>query len=171
MCPSAPRVCSEPGGQRPVLSLSLDLISHINYIYIYIYITPYKYDRCYSLNQTRGHQEETHNPSYKLQRLFRDLYLIYMTTASIFDVLWTLEESQLYAHMFVYIYICINTNTNVLLLKPASNDFGCKCEQSWKDQCSMEVYITINRTKSYCSKLLTKLVITTKNFFYIRYAT
>ena len=26
MCPSAPRVCSEPGGQRPELSLSLDLI-------------------------------------------------------------------------------------------------------------------------------------------------
>ena len=26
MCPSAPRVCSEPGGQRLVLSLSLDLI-------------------------------------------------------------------------------------------------------------------------------------------------
>ena len=26
MCPSAPRVCSEPGGQRQVLSLSLDLI-------------------------------------------------------------------------------------------------------------------------------------------------
>ena len=29
MCPSAPRVCSEPGGQRPVLSLSLDLINNI----------------------------------------------------------------------------------------------------------------------------------------------
>ena len=27
MCPSAPRVCSEPGGQKPVLALSLDLIS------------------------------------------------------------------------------------------------------------------------------------------------
>ena len=26
MCPSAPRVCSEPGGQKPVLSLSLDSI-------------------------------------------------------------------------------------------------------------------------------------------------
>ena len=26
MCPSAPRVCSEPGVQKPVLSLSLDLI-------------------------------------------------------------------------------------------------------------------------------------------------
>ena len=26
MCPSAPRVCSEPGGQKPVLSLTLDLI-------------------------------------------------------------------------------------------------------------------------------------------------
>ena len=26
MCPTAPRVCSEPGGQKPVLSLSLDLI-------------------------------------------------------------------------------------------------------------------------------------------------
>ena len=26
MCPSAPRVCSEPGGQKPVLSLSLDRI-------------------------------------------------------------------------------------------------------------------------------------------------
>ena len=26
MCLSAPRVCSEPGGQKPVLSLSLDLI-------------------------------------------------------------------------------------------------------------------------------------------------
>ena len=24
MCPSAPRVCSEPGGQKPLLSLSLD---------------------------------------------------------------------------------------------------------------------------------------------------
>ena len=28
MCPSAPRVCSEPGGQKPVLSLSLDLIAY-----------------------------------------------------------------------------------------------------------------------------------------------
>ena len=27
MCPSAPRVCSEPGDQKPELSLSLDLIS------------------------------------------------------------------------------------------------------------------------------------------------
>ena len=27
MCPSAPRVCSEPGGQRPVPWLSLDFIS------------------------------------------------------------------------------------------------------------------------------------------------
>ena len=52
-------------------------------------------------------------------------------------------------------------------VEPASNDFGCICEQSWKDQCSMEVYITINRTKSYCSKLLIKLVITTKNFFFL----
>ena len=26
MCPSAPRVCSKPGGKKPVLSLSLDLI-------------------------------------------------------------------------------------------------------------------------------------------------
>ena len=26
MCPSAPRVCIEPGGQKPLLSLSLDLI-------------------------------------------------------------------------------------------------------------------------------------------------
>ena len=29
MCPSAPTVCSEPGGQRPVLSLSLDLINSL----------------------------------------------------------------------------------------------------------------------------------------------
>ena len=29
MCPSAPRVCSEPGGQKPVLSLSLDFIHWI----------------------------------------------------------------------------------------------------------------------------------------------
>ena len=28
MCPSAPMVCSEPGGQKPVLSLSLDLIDN-----------------------------------------------------------------------------------------------------------------------------------------------
>ena len=28
MCPSAPRVCSEPGGQKPVLSLSLDRIGN-----------------------------------------------------------------------------------------------------------------------------------------------
>ena len=30
MCPSAPRVWSEPGGQKPVLSLSLDLIIWTN---------------------------------------------------------------------------------------------------------------------------------------------
>ena len=29
MCPSAPRVCSEPGGQKPVLSLSFDRIAFI----------------------------------------------------------------------------------------------------------------------------------------------
>ena len=29
MYPSAPRVCSEPGGQKPVLSLSLDLIGWV----------------------------------------------------------------------------------------------------------------------------------------------
>ena len=28
MCPSAPRVCNEPGGQKPVLSLSLDRIKN-----------------------------------------------------------------------------------------------------------------------------------------------
>ena len=52
-----------------------------------------------------------------------------------------------------------------LLFKPASNDFGCICEEIWKDQCSMEVYITINWTKWCCSKLLIKLVIATKTFF------
>ena len=31
MCPSAPRVCSEPGGQRLVLSLSLDLIDPVQW--------------------------------------------------------------------------------------------------------------------------------------------
>ena len=40
MCPSAPRVCSEPGGQKPVLSLSLDLIrtvgTHFREIWIKI---------------------------------------------------------------------------------------------------------------------------------------
>ena len=36
MCPSAPRVCSEPGGQKPVLSLSLDLIGKVEHRY-----TPY----------------------------------------------------------------------------------------------------------------------------------
>ena len=29
MCPSVPRVCSEPGAQKPVLSLSLDLIHNM----------------------------------------------------------------------------------------------------------------------------------------------
>ena len=66
--------------------------------------------------------------------------------------------------------ICCSAKTRPIssypkYFKPASNDFGCICEQSWKDQCSMEVYITINQTKSYCSKLLTKFVITTKNLF------
>ena len=31
MCPSAPRLCSEPGGQKLVLSLSLDLILTCSY--------------------------------------------------------------------------------------------------------------------------------------------
>ena len=33
MWPSAPRVCSEPGGQKPVLSLSLDLIEMNSYLH------------------------------------------------------------------------------------------------------------------------------------------
>ena len=35
MCPSAPMVCSEPGGQKPVLSLSLDLINSRGPFYQY----------------------------------------------------------------------------------------------------------------------------------------
>ena len=46
MCPSAPRVCSEPGGQRPELSLSLDLIgpleTHFNEIFIEIHTFSFK---------------------------------------------------------------------------------------------------------------------------------
>ena len=57
------------------------------------------------------------------------------------------------------------------ILKPASNDFGCICEQIWKEQCRMEAYIAINWAKWYCSKLLIRLVITTKNVYNIRYAT
>ena len=34
MCPSAPRVCSEPGDQKPVLSLSLDRIGHVSLVAI-----------------------------------------------------------------------------------------------------------------------------------------
>ena len=33
MCPSAPRICSEPGGQKPVLSLSLDRIDMKSHLY------------------------------------------------------------------------------------------------------------------------------------------
>ena len=36
MCPSAPRVCSEPGGQKPELSLSLDLIWDICMLPVWI---------------------------------------------------------------------------------------------------------------------------------------
>ena len=36
MCPSAPRVCSEPGGQKPVLSLSLGLIDDCVYIQVHM---------------------------------------------------------------------------------------------------------------------------------------
>ena len=42
MCPSAPRVCSEPGGQKPVLSLSLDLIG--------------KKIQCHNTSRRRTHQ-------------------------------------------------------------------------------------------------------------------
>ena len=37
MCPSAPRVCSEPGGQKPVLSLSPDLIGRAWPFHMLIY--------------------------------------------------------------------------------------------------------------------------------------
>ena len=35
---------------------------------------------------------------------------------------------------------------------------------------SMKAYTAINMTKWYCSRIGIKLVITTKNFFYLRYA-
>ena len=37
MCPSAPRVCSEPGGQKPALSLSLNLIRNIYELVQYLH--------------------------------------------------------------------------------------------------------------------------------------
>ena len=37
MCPSAPRVCSEPGGQKPVLSLSLDRIIHLVHTLLFLW--------------------------------------------------------------------------------------------------------------------------------------
>ena len=54
-------------------------------------------------------------------------------------------------------------------IKPASNDLGCICEQIWKEQCRMKAYNTINRTKWYCSKLLIRLAIATKNCLNIHY--
>ena len=71
---------------------------------------------------------------------------------------WIRDGPGSYVRCMIYMY----SKTNV---KPASNDFGCICEEIWKDQCSMEVYITINRTKWCCSKLLIKLVVATKTFF------
>ena len=46
------------------------------------------------------------------------------------------------------------------LFKPASNHFGCICEQIRNELCCMKSYITINRTKWYCSKLCINLIIT-----------
>ena len=37
MCPSAPRVCSEPGGQKPILSLSLDRIIHLVHTLLFLW--------------------------------------------------------------------------------------------------------------------------------------
>ena len=51
-------------------------------------------------------------------------------------------------------------------VKLASNDFGCMCEQIWKEQCRMKAYITINWTKWFCSKSLIKFIITMKNTFF-----
>ena len=45
-------------------------------------------------------------------------------------------------------------------LKPASNDFGCVCEQIWREQCRLKAYIAINRTKWYCFRICIKLVLT-----------
>ena len=43
MCPSAPRVCSEPGGQKPVLSLSLDLIVYtVCFLFCFVVVRQYR---------------------------------------------------------------------------------------------------------------------------------
>ena len=47
------------------------------------------------------------------------------------------------------------------ILKPASNDVRCICEQIWKEQCRMNTYIAANLMR-YCSKVCIKLVMTIK---------
>ena len=50
-------------------------------------------------------------------------------------------------------------------IKPASNNVGCICEQIWKDQWGMKVWISMNRAKWSCSRICIKLVITIENYF------
>ena len=50
MCPSAPRVCSEPGGQKPVLSFSLDLIENKSAL-VQVMAWRLTMNQCHSMNQ------------------------------------------------------------------------------------------------------------------------
>ena len=69
-----------------------------------------------------------------------------------------------------FLFYYMNLPKGELVIQLASNNVGCISEQIWKEQCRMKVYTTINMTKWRCPRIGLKLVNTTKNFFYLRYA-
>ena len=124
MCPSAPRVCSEPGGQRPVLSLSLDLIGQgLKMIMVYMGI----YKQLYNCRLTWKWQATTvknnrqfSNFLYSVVRL--NGFMILKKSISQFwwksegpilqslDISWSIQHSTVYpkkyAHGFCFAVLC-----------------------------------------------------------------
>ena len=69
MCPSAPRVCSKPGGQKPVLSLSLDLIG-----YTMDNVVLQVWHRMWKVISNLFHIAFIHTPSCKKLSVMSNLY-------------------------------------------------------------------------------------------------
>ena len=92
------------------------------YICIYIYKTPYKYTS-YHLNQTRGHQEERHNPPHKSRCLFPDLYLIYTTTASIVRNFGRVPFVYTYVCLYIHIYTYVPIQSDISAYRYDMHEF------------------------------------------------
>ena len=117
MCPSAPRVCSEPGGQKPVLSMSLDRIVDVISIYAIMDIYTFRELRIDVLKWTT----DIHNWMTDIHIWFEVQISIIGFNMDMHIGLWIFPCLKRYNHFFIFIITHVQLGISVLQIRYIHN--------------------------------------------------